>query len=109
MKKLYRRDQKFWSRRPLTEDMILYAAYDVWALVPTVYDALRMHLDFDKYGLLFSQLCTEQVDTYVKVEKVKQSKKQRKVETEIAELKRKLAVASSKAVVLSNREIRLLR
>ena len=41
MKNVYRRDQRFWARRPLTEDMIVYAAYDVVALVPTVYDAMR--------------------------------------------------------------------
>lgn len=41
MKNVYRRDQRFWARRPLTEDMIIYAAYDVVALVPTVYEAMR--------------------------------------------------------------------
>lgn len=37
MKSLYRRDQKFWSRRPLTEDMIFHAAFDVYCLLPTTY------------------------------------------------------------------------
>lgn len=109
MKKLYRRDQKFWSRRPLTEDMILYAAYDIWALVPTIYEALRSQLEGGSGNTLFQQLCHEQIDTYIRVDEVKQSKKQRKIETEVAELKRKLSSVSGKAVVLSNREIRLLR
>ena len=41
MKNVYKKDQRFWARRPLTEDMIIYAAYDVVALVPTAYDAMR--------------------------------------------------------------------
>lgn len=33
LKNIYRRDQKFWSRRPLTKEMILYASADVSSLV----------------------------------------------------------------------------
>ena len=40
VKNIYRRDQKFWARRPLTRDMICYAAADVLALVPTIYNAM---------------------------------------------------------------------
>lgn len=110
MKKLYRRDQKFWSRRPLTDDMILYAAYDIWALVPTVYEAMRAQMLEDDANQLFRQLCAEQADAYVRVDQVKHSKKLRKIEAEVIELKRKMAAtAGNKTVVLSNREIRLLR
>ncbi|KAG1714943.1 piRNA biogenesis protein EXD1 [Nymphon striatum] len=41
LKKIYRKDPKYWSRRPLSDDMMLYAAYNVIALVPTVYERLR--------------------------------------------------------------------
>ncbi|KAK7077852.1 hypothetical protein SK128_007053 [Halocaridina rubra] len=108
MKNVYRRDQRFWARRPLTEDMIVYAAYDVVALVPTVYDAMKRQLD---PGLmpLFEDLCREQVEALIQPDEVKQKKKQRKIETEVAELKTKLATTQARAIVLSNREIRLLR
>ncbi|XP_064117205.1 uncharacterized protein LOC135222824 isoform X2 [Macrobrachium nipponense] len=108
MKNVYRRDQRFWARRPLTEDMIVYAAYDVIALVPTVHDAMKRQLD---PGLmpLFEELCREQVESMIQPDEVKQKKKQRKIETEVAELKTKLATTQARAIVLSNREIRLLR
>ncbi|KAK4306715.1 hypothetical protein Pmani_021485 [Petrolisthes manimaculis] len=108
MKNVYRRDQRFWARRPLTEDMIVYAAYDVVALVPTVHQAMKRQLD---PGLipLFEELCREQVEALIQPEEVKQKKKQRKIETEVAELKNKLATTQARAIVLSNREIRLLR
>lgn len=35
------RDLKFWARRPLSRDMILYAVADVVALVPHIYYAMR--------------------------------------------------------------------
>lgn len=41
LKYLCHRDYKFWSRRPLSRDMILYAAADVVALVPHIYDSMR--------------------------------------------------------------------
>ena len=57
---------------------------------------------------LFSELCTEQILMLVKPNEVKIRKKQRKVSTEVTDLKLKLA-QSNKSIVLSNREIRLLR
>ena len=45
----------------------------------------------------------------LKGDEVKNRKKQRKVETEVADLRLKLATIQSKNIVLSNREIRLLR
>ena len=50
-----------------------------------------------------------QVLLYNQGEEVKSRKKQRKVETEVADLRLKLATIQSKNIVLSNREIRLLR
>jgi exonuclease 3'-5' domain-containing protein 1 len=33
LKNVYKRDQKYWARRPLTRDMLLYAASDVLVLI----------------------------------------------------------------------------
>jgi exonuclease 3'-5' domain-containing protein 1 len=57
---------------------------------------------------LFEELCTEQIYMMLRPNDVKLKKKQRKINTEILDLKQKLQSAS-KNVVLSNREIRLLR
>jgi len=108
VKNIYRRDQKFWARRPLTRDMICYAAADVLALVPTIYTAMASQIK-PEFGNLFNELCEEQVLLYIQADEVKNRKKQRKVETEVADLRLKLATVQSKNIVLSNREIRLLR
>lgn len=57
---------------------------------------------------LFSELCTEQILTQIRPGDIKLRKKQRKVGSEIVDLKMKLQ-NTSKNIVLSNREIRLLR
>lgn len=60
---------------------------------------------------LLWELSEEQIYMYIKPEDVKQRKKQRKIENELPDLQNKLAVVSnsSRNIVLSNREIRLLR
>lgn len=57
---------------------------------------------------LLSELCTEQILMIIKPNEVRTRKKQRKLGTEVADLKQKLS-QSNKNIVLSNREIRLLR
>lgn len=57
---------------------------------------------------LFADLCTEQILMLLRPAAVKSRKKHRKVATEVADLKSKLS-QSLKNIVLSNREIRLLR
>ena len=57
---------------------------------------------------LFSELCTEQIYMLIRPNDVKMKKKQRKISTEVFDLKQKLQT-TSKNIVLSNREIRLLR
>lgn len=110
LKALYRRDQRYWARRPLTRDMLLYAAADVLSLVPQVYNAMLKELRKDLEPLLW-ELCEEQVLMHIKPGEVKQHKKQRKVESEVSDLKAKLATSAhtGRNIVLSNREIRLLR
>lgn len=40
LKNVYKKDQRFWGRRPLSRDMILYAAADVLNLVPHLYNVM---------------------------------------------------------------------
>uniref|UniRef100_A0A182WAD8 3'-5' exonuclease domain-containing protein n=1 Tax=Anopheles minimus TaxID=112268 RepID=A0A182WAD8_9DIPT len=108
LKNVYRRDQKYWARRPLTRDMLLYAAGDVLILINE-----QLYLNMatairPEYRELLSELCTEQILMLIRPVDVKMRKKQRKVRSEIQDLKVKLKSAS-KNIVLSNREIRLLR
>lgn len=58
---------------------------------------------------LFAELCEEQVCMHIKPQDVKTRKKQRKVETEVADLRKRMEDTTGKNIVLSNREIRLLR
>lgn len=53
MKSVYRRDQRYWSRRPITREMLLYAGGDVLGLVPQVYTAMNKY-DFHNCGETFS-------------------------------------------------------
>lgn len=57
---------------------------------------------------LLSELCTEQILMLIQPDQVRTRKKQRKLGTEVADLKLKLS-QTNKNIVLSNREIRLLR
>lgn len=130
LKNIYRKDQKYWSRRPLTREMVLYASADVLSLVnEKIYYYMIKAIKPENRNLMM-ELCGEQVIpgfsklslTYFFVicficlqifmnihpEDVKTKKRQRKIETEVAELRVKLSQAT-KSVVLSNREVRLLR
>lgn len=40
LKFIYRRDQKYWARRPLSRDMLIYASSDVVGLVPQIYTSM---------------------------------------------------------------------
>ncbi|KAJ8931756.1 hypothetical protein NQ314_015288 [Rhamnusium bicolor] len=107
LKNIYRRDQKYWSRRPLTREMILYASADVLSLVnDKIYYPMCKAIREENRGLML-ELCEEQILMHIHSDTVKLKKRQRKTETEVAELRMKLAQAT-KSVVLSNREVRLL-
>lgn len=128
LKNIYRRDQKYWSRRPLTREMILYASADVLSLINEKLYCPMVKAILPENRSLMVELCEEQVSfletlvmtvkifvgfflqifMHINPDAVKLKKRQRKTETEVAELRVKLAQAS-KSVVLSNREVRLLR
>lgn len=61
LKNIYRRDQKYWSRRPLTREMILYASADVLSLVneKLYYPMVKAILPENRN--LMVELCEEQV------------------------------------------------
>lgn len=108
LKIMYRKDPKYWSRRPMTRDMLIYASNDVLSLVPRVYLTMSKLIQ-PKVRSLFTELCEEQILMYINPAEVKVRKKRRKAETEVVDLKKKMMEATSKSIVLSNREIRLLR
>lgn len=108
LKNVYRRDQRYWARRPLSKDMIIYAASDVLSLVnPAIYAYMSSNIKPENQQL-FEELSNEQVFMHIQPTEVKLRKRQRKINTEVGELKLKLA-ETTKNIVLSNREIRLLR
>ncbi|EEB12082.1 conserved hypothetical protein [Pediculus humanus corporis] len=107
-KNIYKKDQKIWGRRPLSRDMIVYAAADVLSLVPHLY-SLMLKIIKPEYKKLLEELCEEQIYVHIKPIEVKLRKNQRKIETEVKDLKIKLSNQQLKQIVLSNREIRLLR
>lgn len=88
--------------------MILYAAYDVMPLVPHLYDVLNTTIK-PEFRPLLEELCAENLLALLQPDEVRKSKKDRKVDMEVFELRQKLALAQGKGIVLSNREIRLLR
>ncbi|XP_077987239.1 piRNA biogenesis protein EXD1-like [Glandiceps talaboti] len=57
--------QGFWSRRPMSDKMIQYAAKDVRALVPTVYENMD-RLISEEWRSRFKKVCQENVDCHFK-------------------------------------------
>uniref|UniRef100_A0A1Y1JWE7 3'-5' exonuclease domain-containing protein n=1 Tax=Photinus pyralis TaxID=7054 RepID=A0A1Y1JWE7_PHOPY len=107
LKNIYKRDQKFWSRRPLSKDMILYAAGDVFSLHEHIYRPMCQAILPQNRDLMMD-LCYEQIYINITPDDIKLRKRQRKIGTEVAELRVKLS-QPLKSIVLSNREVRLLR
>ena len=44
LKAVYKKDPRFWTRRPLSGEMVMYAASDVLCLVPDIYLAMKRYL-----------------------------------------------------------------
>jgi len=81
IKKYYVRDEKFWGRRPLSRDMICYAAADVISLVPTLYTSMNRDI-VGSYQILLSSLIEERILWNIRTEEMQQRKKERKLEFE---------------------------
>ncbi|XP_043266477.1 egalitarian protein homolog [Venturia canescens] len=108
LKNIYRRDQRYWARRPMTREMLIYASSDILGLVPQVYTSMSRLIKSETQQL-FTELCEEQVQMHINPIDVKARKKQRKIDTEVADLRKRMEENTGKNIVLSNREIRLLR
>lgn len=64
LKNIYKRDQRYWSRRPLIREMILFASADCLSLVnENIYYPMVKAIKPENRGL-FLELCEEQVSTY---------------------------------------------
>lgn len=44
LKNIYRNNQRYWCRRPLTRDMLIYASSDVLSLVPQIYISMSRYI-----------------------------------------------------------------
>uniref|UniRef100_A0A6G1SIU1 Protein grainyhead n=1 Tax=Aceria tosichella TaxID=561515 RepID=A0A6G1SIU1_9ACAR len=102
------KDVNYWRSRPLTRSMILEATMDVYCLVGGIYQNLKESIK-PEYKPLFDLLNLEGVLARIKPEEIRSAKKERKIDMEVIDLKRKLYSDTTGPVVLSNREIRLLR
>lgn len=102
------RDVNYWRTRPLSRAMIYEATMDVYCLVGGIYQNLKFKIK-PEYEPLFNQLNVEGVMARIKPEEIRSAKKERKIDLEVIDLKRKLYSDTTNSIVLSNREIRLLR
>lgn len=102
------KDVLYWRVRPLTNAMLHEAIMCAYCLV-SLYDNLRRKIRVE-YEPLLKQLNFEGVLARIKPEEIKNVRKERKIDLEVIDLKHKLYQDSDcKYIVLSNREIRLLR
>ncbi|XP_050524519.1 egalitarian protein homolog [Daktulosphaira vitifoliae] len=108
LRALNKKDQRYWLRRPLSRDMLAFAASDVVTFMPNLYNAMSTQIHPFNQKLL-EELCEEQVYLLIVPDNVQKRKHQRKIENELHALKEKLSSDNGKSVVLSNRELRLLR
>lgn len=102
------KDVNYWRIRPLTDAMVFESTMDVYCLVGGVYQNLKSKIK-PEYKPLFEQLNLEGVLARIKPDEIRSVKKERKIDLEVIDLKRKLYSDTTASIVLSNREIRLLR
>lgn len=102
------KDINYWRTRPLTKPMIYESTLDVYCLVGGIYQNLKAKIK-PEYRPLFDQLNLEGILARIKPDEIRSAKKERKIDLEVIDLKRKLYSDATNSIVLSNREIRLLR
>ncbi|XP_030765326.1 piRNA biogenesis protein EXD1-like [Sitophilus oryzae] len=82
IKNIYRWNQKYWSKRPLTEEMILYAAADVEHLISDkMYCTMRYVIEDGEMeeSFLFKQMCIERTVINQRNNSVSQKKNKRRL------------------------------
>jgi hypothetical protein len=86
--------------------MIAYAACDV-LILPMIHEKLEPKL---KNNIeLFVDLCNENIMCHINADEIKSKRRMRKNNADLMELRAKLDSASPTNLVLSNREMRLLK
>jgi len=108
IKRNFKKDNQYWGHRPLTDEMLFYSSLDIYLILHEVFINLKEKIRPEYYPLM-DQLNEEAILAKIKPDDVKMKKKLRKTEMEVCDLKNKLFNRESKLIVLSNREIRLLR
>lgn len=108
IKRNFKRDNQYWGQRPLKDEMLFYASIDVFLIMRYLFDKLKDDI-FAEYYPLLEQLNEEAILAKISPEDVKKQKKKRKTDMEVMDLKNKLFNRKAELIVLSNREIRLLR
>lgn len=90
--------------------MIAYASCDVLCLVPYLYNEMEKQLTEENRALL-KELVEEQVLSLIQPEEIKQRRRVRKNESDLLKLKVLIekSLEDDVAIVLSNREMRLLK
>lgn len=108
IKRNFKKDNQYWGQRPLKEEMLFYASIDVFLIQRFLFYTLKDDICSEYYPLL-EQLNEEAILAKISPEDVKKQKKKRKTDMEVMDLKNKLFTRKADLIVLSNREIRLLR
>ena len=90
--------------------MIAYASCDVLCLVPYLYNEMEKQLTEENRALL-KELVEEQVLSLIQPEEIKQRRRVRKNESDLLKLKVLIekSLEDDVSIVLSNREMRLLK
>jgi len=113
IKTTYRHDPRFWSRRPLTKQMMCYAAADVLCLeLLHAKMGVLIRESNEELKTFFGDLCQEQILAQIHPEEIRQRRKLRKNERDLILLKAKIEQSlddEDQNLVLSNRELRLLK
>lgn len=104
MKDVYRHQYDLWAVRPLSDEMLAYAAADVYSLVPEVYKNMKQQVTYEK---LMFRMTWESMLCHINKPAVKASKKMRKKRLEADLLTQKLDSAAA-PIELDHKELMLL-